>query len=725
MAANPIILEFQTKGLDEMINLTKKSSDALDGLDESAEGAVGSIAELAVAVDTLQKRLVTLDKGSKEFKLLSDEIDAANIQLKAFTQSGDSMVKQVRDNTNELIKLRIQLKEMEDAGLTGTVAYKTLGKTFDELSNRTGNLKNKIKDVNKEVSAIGSNTSGIDKMVRGVNLGVNAVTGLQAATALFGAESESLQKTLVQLNAAMLFSNSLQQIGTELTREDTIVSGLVAGAKKAWAAATTLVTEASVGLRIALSALGIGALIALVYAAVQAYKFFTQETDKLLKSKEDLLEINKKEIDQLKEELKYRVAIGELSQQQADEKLVLTLKQQQLTAAKDVLRANQELEALRNKSVTDGRLQYQKELDIIDAQKKLATASAVFKATTVDLSAAVTTNTKALKDNSVATKEVIEAEKELKKVQADGASLFQLVAAEVRERIAQAEDTELARKKARYEKDLANFIAVLNAKEAAIRKAAQDERDAVNQSVTQQNLQENELFEKRKGYAIQAINSAIGLATAAQQANQVRTQKELANLEEKKRRGIITEKQYQKELAAIKNEEARKERRAAIIQAFLNIPLAISSQLAKGNIIAAAIAGALATVQAGIVAAAPLPKFRHGGEVFRGHGFVKGKSHSMGGVNAELEGNEFVHRVAAVKHYGVDFMKDINALKFPKAMAVKMNPKQINHNVTHNEFGQELQYIGQYIKQGNEVTVTGNNLLKRIAENTRTKNGYA
>ena len=47
-------------------------------------------------------------------------------------------------------------------------------------------------------------------------------------TALFGSENKQLQEKLIKLNGVMAVTQSLQAIGTELTREDSIVK-VVAG----------------------------------------------------------------------------------------------------------------------------------------------------------------------------------------------------------------------------------------------------------------------------------------------------------------------------------------------------------------------------------------------------------------------------------------------------------------------------------------------------------------
>jgi hypothetical protein len=82
----------------------------------------------------------------------------------------------------------------------------------------------------------------------------------------------------------------------------------------------------------------------------------------------------------------------------------------------------------------------------------------------------------------------------------------------------------------------------------------------------------------------------------------------------------------------------------------------------------------LALAQVAILASSPLPKFKDGGSltnrIFKGSGPVVGKSHAQGGVNAELEGSEYVVKGNAVKKYGVKFFDEINSLKF--------NPSIIN-----------------------------------------------
>ena len=88
-----------------------------------------------------------------------------------------------------------------------------------------GELQDKIGDINQEISALGSDTRGIDNVVRGASLIANSFQLAEGMTALFGSENKQLQETLIKLNGVMAVTQSLQAIGTELTREDSIVTG--------------------------------------------------------------------------------------------------------------------------------------------------------------------------------------------------------------------------------------------------------------------------------------------------------------------------------------------------------------------------------------------------------------------------------------------------------------------------------------------------------------------
>ncbi len=234
----------------------------------------------------------------------------------------------------------------------------------------------------------------------------------------------------------------------------------------------------------------------------------------------------------------------------------------------------------------------------------------------------------------------------------------------------------------------------------------------------------------------QVIQSGISQATGlASELFARHTQKETQALDDKLKRGVISQKQYDKEIAKLKNEQARKEKRARTAEAFAMIPMAILSTFTNttGGLIiksiAAGIAGAFALATAIMVATAPLPKYRHGGQVFKGNGFVKGRSHSEGGVNAELEGNEFVMKREAVAMYGVNnFNKLNNGLLRPDIFSPNVSNytnqlERIDYTKEFKKMNEKLEFIYQSTEDGNNIAMqVGKKLIAKENRDARRYN---
>lgn len=222
---------------------------------------------------------------------------------------------------------------------------------------------------------------------------------------------------------------------------------------------------------------------------------------------------------------------------------------------------------------------------------------------------------------------------------------------------------------------------------------------------------------------------ASNVSNIASQVISIRSSNELNELEEKRKKNIISEKEYQKESAKIKNEAAQKQRKIDIAMASAKVPMAILEALSSApppaSYALAAVAGGLALAQVAILSASPLPKFKDGGSVekrFKGSGFVFGKSHEKGGVNAELEGNEYVVKGNAVKKYGVKFFDEINSLKFNPVLS--MPKKALTYHKKDTKMYEHMAIIASYLKQGYKEESKGNNILKEISSKINNKREY-
>jgi hypothetical protein len=224
-----------------------------------------------------------------------------------------------------------------------------------------------------------------------------------------------------------------------------------------------------------------------------------------------------------------------------------------------------------------------------------------------------------------------------------------------------------------------------------------------------------------------------GVTNILNQANAIRTQNEIAELEKRKQRGLISEKKYQSELNKIRRKEAERQKKQAVFQALLAVPVAILNALSTGGkkaIPQAIIAGVLAAAQLAIVVGTPLPKFRKGG-------LIGGKLHTSGGTQIEAERGEFIMKREAVKNHGLKFMESVNNGKLPKfdksLNGNLPNIEQMISNVIGVQFGDlsdkfnelngNFAYLEQHLKEGKLNGRESNKYLKTIAN--KNKFGYA
>ena len=111
-------------------------------------------------------------------------------------QTGKSIKAQLREATNEAIKLGQQFGENS--------------KEYTEAAKRVADLRDTVGDFNNKVAALNPDKfSKIATATMGISRGFEAAQG---AAAIFGAESENVQKTLVMLQSAMAVADGIQGV---------------------------------------------------------------------------------------------------------------------------------------------------------------------------------------------------------------------------------------------------------------------------------------------------------------------------------------------------------------------------------------------------------------------------------------------------------------------------------------------------------------------------------
>ena len=218
-----------------------------------------------------------------------------------------------------------------------------------------------------------------------------------------------------------------------------------------------------------------------------------------------------------------------------------------------------------------------------------------------------------------------------------------------------------------------------------------------------------------------------------------RADKEIAVLDKQKDEGLISEKKYQREVAKIKTEAARKQRRVEVAQAYAQIPMAILSTFtgATGGFIArsiaAALAGTFALAQAIKLQSAPLPQFRHGvinlqrGNNPKGVDTIPAMLNEGESVMTTEETKQHMKALTAMRKGTFD-KEFFNVAKLAKVVPIvnynAIQPKQSEakqKDIDISPIVEELEYIGHYIKDGNGEARQRTGQLIRIAESLKSK----
>lgn len=723
-----------------------------------------------------------IDKAKADFGIITQESDKVVTNVEqigtASTQAFNESVKgttsfkaQLKTLQTELIASTIQLKEMEQAGQAGTDGFKKLEKQIEELRKKAGNLKDAISDASDEIKRAGSDTAGLDKALRTVGTATAAFQVFEGAATLAGKGNEDLQKALVKLNAVMAITQGLQQIQNELTRNDSIFKGLAAKATAAYNLIVGESTGALKAFRIALAATGIGLAVVAIAALVENWDklkkviglstFDLEQFNKALEEREGFQkglekgyqrelaemklngkteeEITRKAIELAKKQ--YDDGVGYLNdlrnkrmEAYGDKKAIEEIdkeiaKQQDKNFAADMTRVQGEITL--NNILARNKKQAEE-----DAKKAVAEAAKAAEDYKAALESARKIQTDTFNENNI--ERYTEALENLKK------QIFAIASGDIELGLNPKKNPQIQYLLDEYERlkkllessqfQLNNLFPIDRQEKQNVKleeRAKLEER--INEELRKRNQAEQQMADAaptREQVVLKAVEKALTFYDAIQNtisqttnlisnATQIRAEKELASLDNKRKRGIISEKQYERESAKVKNEAARKQRAADVANAFAMIPQAVLSAYISGYKISpiaagilAGIAGAFATAQAALVAAAPLPKFRHGGSVAKRLGLIRGKTHEQGGVPIEVEGNEFVMSKRAVQKYGVDFMDSINNLKV--SPVVTMAGKMEKAGKTDYKLYEHLATMGSYMKsdyRANEIT---NSILKEI-----------
>jgi hypothetical protein len=257
--------------------------------------------EIAKQGREFEKTAAAANKETKSFKQLSDlmaqfpksglnrfllqvgqELTKAGINADDFKKKLDP-----KDVTPKVASLRSELRQLREQMAQVALTSGVLSEEYQKLKARAGQLDDTIKDVSNDIANAGSDTRGIDNVVGSIAAMAGGFSAVQGAAALFGDESEELQKTLLKVNAAMAFSTGIQQVLNATTKQgsltrlaDTVATQGQIAVQKIYTFVTGRATAATVAFKVALAATGIGLVIAAIVVFANVLKSSTSELDK-------------------------------------------------------------------------------------------------------------------------------------------------------------------------------------------------------------------------------------------------------------------------------------------------------------------------------------------------------------------------------------------------------------------------------------------------------------
>ena len=630
---------------------------------------------------------------------VQDALDEAGVSVNEFADA-------LKKTNPQAVTLKKELQQLKESMARMKAEGKDTGKEFEALRNRAGKLSDAIADANAEIKNAGSDTRNIDNVVGSISALAGGYSALQGATALFGDESEDLQKTLVKVNGAMALASGLQQTVNALQREgalvklaDVVATKAQSFAQSVYASAVGTSTGAMKAFRIAFLAIGIGAIVFVLYEAAKAMGVFGDETKDTADRAADLARNVKTlndELDNNLNALRRSSALQEeaLKQRGATEKQLHTQTISNIKAENELLlkAAQAKVKLLGFEQFVRTKQDAENLLSIKKMAQESGTASKKNQARldeevkavqeVVDAYTKVNQNLDdiEIKSAQFRTQEIIKFNKQRKEAldklrketeagQAEADKNFILGAiARANKEIEQEQiafdnlqDIE-ADKRAEYQK-------TLDAKKKALADGLLAGVEAGIKEVADVKKTEEEKRAEMVKTANQLIDIASKIGSIFGQLGAIQTERDqqlVASkrkaIEEQAKAGIISQKEAearQKQIDAFekkaRREAAEREKKAALFQAVLAIPQAFLKGLTSApppyGAILGGIAAALAAAEAAIIASKPVPRFFRGKkDRYEGPGEVA----DMGSEIVERGGRMFLYTKPTQTYLGAN-----------------------------------------------------------------------
>lgn len=661
-----VAYEAETSSLKATVNEINQINDkVVEGAQESAKKVKGFFANIASSFSAAFS-------GGDAKKALDNQAKAI-----------DNLGKSGKSLTGQLRGLKQELAALEAAGQDGTDA-------FNKLLISAARLEDQIGDTRDRVRILASDTFKFDAAVGATQALASGFEVAQGAAALFGSESEDLQKSLLKVQAAIAVANGVQQIAALVTEQSAVKTAVLTAAQATYATVVGTSTGALKVFRLALAATGVGALVIglvalyenfdkvkqFAYNAIPGLESFANGVGKVVDAAKKLVGIEdpKKSEDKVAKLIQAETRRVQAQEAAITRRINLLKAENKDTAALEIQReqllldfANKKVAAVKQAGkaaeaagIDTGKILFDLSQEILDRENAIQV---------LKIQNARTATAKIESLESIAFKGTVSRKEEELKLNTNVSTAY-------RDQLQKDNSLRIAvleADKAINGQSLENTIATINAKAKAeadalgitledsykrkkifrdAEKAITEATNAEFQARTEKVLE----YAKEVSSAFATFNELSKLASEQRISDiQATSDKELQAINEstmlerdKVQSRIALEKKKAAQIAEINRKQAVQDKALAVFNIGISTAEAIMKFLVKPGgpegIALSVLAGITGAAQAAAVLAKPIPKFERGG-------LIGGKLHSQGGTLIEAEQGEYmVNRRQSAKH---------------------------------------------------------------------------
>jgi hypothetical protein len=259
-------------------------------------------------------------------------------------------------NKPDFKSMKAEIRELTVAAQQAVMQFGEFSPEAMKAEHALAQARDRMDDFNDRVKAVNPDKfSQLNTVVQGVARGFQAAQG---AMALFGNQSEELEKTMIKLQGAMALAEGLEGLGKIQQQFTAIFTNVVSGAKKAFAAIKAGIGSTGIGLLV----VALGSIVAYWDEIKEAVSGVSDEQKELLKNTQKTAEANEKSYDNISKSENILKAQGKTEEEILKLKInaakvsIQNLKAQ-LTTQENV-RQSQIDTAARNRDILQGMIRF-------------------------------------------------------------------------------------------------------------------------------------------------------------------------------------------------------------------------------------------------------------------------------------------------------------------------------------------------------------------------------